>query len=72
MRIRSPAPAASPMTQGDDQFRFLGDAEFNQLDVKAKATYLVRASQEIEMRQRALRMQLESLSLQQGIDPKKP
>jgi hypothetical protein len=54
------------MGEGESGFRFLSDAEFERLDVKAKALYLVRASQEIEMRQRAMRAQLESLSNQFG------
>jgi hypothetical protein len=59
------------MGESEDQFRFLSDAEFSQLDVKAKAAYLVRASQEIEMRQRTVRAQLENLSMQQT-PPRKP
>jgi len=44
-----------------DDFRFLPDDEFQKLDVKGKALYLVRAQQEIEERQRILRQQMEAL-----------
>lgn len=42
-------------------FQFLSDAEFQKLDVKEKALYLVRAQQEVEERQRVLRQQMEAL-----------
>jgi len=47
--------------QGED-FRFLGESEFNALDTKRKALYLVRAQQELEERQRVLRVQMQELA----------
>ena len=42
-------------------FQFLSDAEFQKLDVKEKALYLVRAQQELEEKQRILREQVKEL-----------
>ena len=39
-------------------FRFLTDAEFAKLAAREKAMYLVRASQELDERQRTLREQI--------------
>jgi len=47
-------------------FRFLGDDEFRALDVKQKALYLVRAQQELEERQRVMRLQLQDLAKKVG------
>lgn len=48
--------------QHGEPFRFLGEPEFKALDTKRKALYLVRAQQELEERQRILRVQLQELA----------
>ena len=45
-----------------EPFRFLGEAEFKALDTKRKALYLVRAQQELEEKQRVLRLQAQELA----------
>ena len=47
-------------------FRFLTHEQFAQLDVKAKALYLIRAQQEIENQQDILRCHRERLTAQIG------
>ena len=43
-------------------FRFLSDEEFVRLAAKEKAMYLVRAQQELEERQRLIRIQMHRLA----------
>ena len=51
----------------DDQpFRFLTSDEFMTLPPKERTIYLVRASHEIEERQKVIRVQLEIVKRQEG------
>ena len=43
-------------------FRFLSEAEFQQLDANERVAYLIRASDEIDLRQREFRDQVQSLT----------
>jgi hypothetical protein len=49
------------MQQKKDPFRFLDTGEFLTLPERERAVYLARASQEIEVRQRVLREQMQQL-----------
>jgi hypothetical protein len=52
--------------EGEKPFRFLTDTEFAKLEPKAKASYLVRASLELEERQRVLRTQIKIVTKLSG------
>lgn len=51
------------ITRGEskESFRFLGDAEFAALSMKAKAIYLARASHELEALRHQVRHQMNRL-----------
>ena len=51
--------------QGKPPFRFLSDSEFAKLSPKDKAAYLATAAQELDIRQRKLREQMQLLSKEQ-------
>ena len=65
--VHTTIPAASGLTYiarmaGDDRsFRFLSNDEFVALSGKDKATYLFKASQELEERHRQIRDQMRRL-----------
>ena len=73
--VHTTIPAAGVLTYigrmaGDDRsFRFLSNDEFLALSDRDKATYLLRASQELENRQRQIRAEMQKLPDQ--IQPKK-
>lgn len=53
------------MGEDKDPFRFLSDAEFKALDLRERTLYLARASQELELRQKWLRAQLQKVREEQ-------
>jgi hypothetical protein len=54
--------AGAGMQEENPPFRFLSGAEFEQLDANGRVAYLIRASDEIDLRQREFREQVKSLT----------